>query len=95
LDINLSILRKATAISTFALPSSHALWKLGFHRISIASSRLTRRETWGEKQNILIQARWLANISPNQMRFMIYPTFIAPLAEDREANHLHEYLPSV
>jgi hypothetical protein len=32
-------------------------------------------------------------LQPNQMRFMIYPTFIASFAEDREANYFHEYFP--
>ena len=44
----------------------HALRKLGFHRISIASSRLTERGSWEDNQNILIQARWLANINPTR-----------------------------
>jgi len=89
-----SILRKTTAVSSLHLPNSHALWKLGFHRLSIAPSRLTERGSWGDNHSKLIQARWLANISPNRMPFMIYLTFIAPLAEDCEANHLHEYIPS-
>jgi hypothetical protein len=32
---------------------------------------------------------------PNQLAFMIYPTFITPLAEDRESDHLHQYFPSL
>jgi hypothetical protein len=32
---------------------------------------------------------------PNQMRFMTYPTFVAPFAEEREPDHLHQYFPSL
>jgi hypothetical protein len=61
-----SIQRKAMASSTLHLPTSHALWKLGFHRVSIAPSRLMKRGSWGDSQNILIHACWLASISPTR-----------------------------
>ena len=63
-----SILRKTTAVSSLHLPNSHALWKLGFHRLSIAPSRLTERGSWEiTKIYSFTQHGWTISAQPDAL----------------------------
>ncbi len=54
-----------------------------------------QKEDPGEITKTYLSSRNMAGqLQPNQLRFTFYPSLIASSAEDREANHFHEFYPS-